>query len=84
MFILFLSVQRFISPETIPHTNIALVVMIISIIVNFFLVRYQSNIIKQTKSISAEAEYTHYFQVFLTGRGTDYQLVDEKTGQLSD
>ena len=66
LFILFLSVQRFINHETIPHTNNALVLMIISIVVNFFLVRYQSNIIKQTKSISAEAEYTHYFQDLLT------------------
>ena len=66
IFILFLSVQRFISPETIPYTNIALVVMIISIVVNFLLVRYQSNIIKKTQSISAEAERTHYFQDLLT------------------
>ena len=66
IFILFLSVQRMISPETIPYTNIALTVMIISIIVNFFLVRYQSNIIKQTESIAAKAEHTHYFQDLLT------------------
>ena len=32
VFILFLSAQRVISPETIPHTNIALAVMIVSII----------------------------------------------------
>ena len=66
MFILFLSAQRVISPETIPHTNIALTVMIVSIIVNFFLVRYQSSIIKETESISARAEHTHYFQDLLT------------------
>ena len=75
LFILFLSAQRFIAPETIPHTNIALVVMIISIIVNFFLVRYQSNIIKQTESISAEAERTHYFQDLLTSSAVIFAII---------
>ena len=75
LFILFLSVQRFINPEMIPHTNVALLVMIISIIVNFFLVRYQSNIIKQTESISAEAERTHYFQDLLTNFAVIFAII---------
>jgi len=66
IFILFLSAQRVISPEAIPYTNIALTVMVVAIVVNFFLVRYQSRIIKKTQSISAHAEHTHYFQDLLT------------------
>ena len=75
IFILYLSVQRVILPETIPYTNIALIVMVVSIIVNFFLVRYQSNVIKHTESTSAEAEHAHYFQDLLTNAAVIVAIV---------
>ena len=75
VFILYLSVLRFVSPETIPYTNIALIVMVVSIIVSYFLVRYQSNVIKQTKSTSARAEHTHYLQDVLTNAAVIVAIV---------
>lgn len=66
IYILFLAIQRYFLPETIEHTGYATIVMVVSIIVTFLLVRYQSEVIKKTSSLSATAEHTHYLQDLLT------------------
>jgi ferrous-iron efflux pump FieF len=65
--ILAIAVQKYINPESsMPHTNLALGVMAISLITTFFLVRYQSKIMRQTDSISVESEKLHYISDLLT------------------
>lgn len=65
--ILVLAIQKYQQPdEYMENTNIAIGVMLISLISTFFLVRYQTKVMKQTDSISLESEKSHYMSDLLT------------------
>ena len=51
--VLAIAIQEYFNPESqMPHANLALSVMVISLATTFFLVRYQSMVMHHTDSIS--------------------------------
>jgi ferrous-iron efflux pump FieF len=67
IFILYMAYKNFIDPEiTIINSEIALIVIAISIFATLMLVRFQTRIMKDTASLSVESEKLHYFSDLLT------------------
>ena len=65
--ILVLAFQKYQQPDSyMEHANIAIGVMLMSLISTFFLVRYQTTVMKETNSISIESEKLHYMSDLLT------------------
>ena len=67
IFVLYMAYQNFIDPEiTIINSEIALIVIAISIFATLMLVRFQTRIMKDTASLSVESEKLHYLSDLLT------------------
>ncbi len=54
------SIKRLFETATISHSNVGIVVTLISIILTAFLVMYQSYVIKKTGSLAIKADMLHY------------------------
>jgi ferrous-iron efflux pump FieF len=62
------SIKRLFETSTISHSNVGIVVTLISIILTAFLVMYQSYVIKKTGSLAIKADMLHYkTDFFLNG-----------------
>lgn len=66
IFTLYHSSYYMINPKPLEHVETGIAVMIISSILTFALVAYQSLVIKRTKSPLVEADRLHYFTDLLT------------------
>ena len=61
LFLIFEAINRFVHPQQIQHTNIGIMVMLVSLIATVALVVYQRYVVKQTGSIAIKADSIHYF-----------------------
>ena len=74
--ILIIAVNRYFNPVVfLPYSNLAIIVMIISLIVTFVLVRYQTHVLKETNSQSVESNRQHYLADILTNLAAIIGLV---------
>ncbi len=60
IYILYISIIKFINREKITEISISIIVMIISVIITWFLVKYLDKIYKETKNIVIKVDSLHY------------------------
>jgi ferrous-iron efflux pump FieF len=60
LFLIFEAINRFVHPQQIQHTNIGIMVMLVSLFATITLVVYQRYVVKQTGSIAIQADSIHY------------------------
>ncbi len=75
VFILFEAVDRFLHPREILRTDIGLAVMVISILLTFSLVAFQSHVVKKTGSVAIRADSVHYKMDVLVNIGVIASLL---------
>ncbi len=61
LFLIFEAINRFVNPRQIEHSNVGIMVMLISLLATVLLVLYQRHVVKQTGSIAIKADSIHYF-----------------------
>ncbi len=64
-FLLFEAVLRLKHPHPIAYANIGIIVILISIVATFILVRFQRYVYLKTGSVAIKADSIHYFSDFL-------------------
>ncbi len=64
-FLLFEAVRRLYNPEPIVYANIGIIVIVVSLVVTFGLVRFQHYVYKKTGSVAIKADSIHYMSDFL-------------------
>lgn len=65
VFLVFAAVDRLVTPEPIKNEVVGIVVMVVSIIITAVLIRFQSYVIRETKSLAISADSLHYKSDFL-------------------
>src|SRR5690606_33294274 len=75
VFLLLQGVDRILNPQPLESLDIAIVVMVISILLTLGLVWYQRKVIAQTHSIAVKADSLHYLSDLLTNLGIIVALV---------
>lgn len=60
LFIFKEAVERFLNPEPIENSNIAITATLISILLTLVLLAVQRHVIKKTNSLAIEADHAHY------------------------
>lgn len=64
-FLIFEAILRLRNPQVLEYAHLGIVIIFISLIVTFLLVRYQKYVVKQTSSIAIKADSIHYMSDFL-------------------
>ncbi len=64
-FLLFEAIRRLKYPQPLDYANIGIVIIIISLIATYALVRYQQYVVKVTGSVAIRADSIHYMSDFL-------------------
>ena len=59
MWVIFEAIQRFFNPEPIQHTNLGLIVIVITIILTIGVVIFQKRVIFRTNSTVIKADHLH-------------------------
>lgn len=75
LFVAVAAIKRFIKPVIIEQSNIAIFIMVFSILVTTGLVLFQRHVIKSTKSTVVEADHLHYFTDLLSNVATLATLI---------
>lgn len=75
IFLLLQGVDRILNPQPLESLDIAIVVMVISILLTLGLVWYQRKVIAQTHSVAVKADSLHYVSDLLTNLGIIAALV---------
>ena len=78
--VLWSSVDRFINPQTLQHTNLGVGVMLLSMILTTFLVLFQRHVIRVSGSTAIEADSLHYVGDLLANAGVIAALLLEARG----
>lgn len=65
VFLLFAAVDRLVTPEPIKNEVVGIVVMVMSIIITAVLIRFQTYVVRETKSLAISADSLHYKSDFL-------------------
>lgn len=60
LFLIFEAINRFVNPRQIEHSNIGILVMLVSLVATIALVSYQRHVVKQTGSLAIQADSIHY------------------------
>jgi len=60
LFILFVAVQRILTPVALGYTGLGIAVLVFSIAATFVLTRYQAHVIRKTGSVAIQADSLHY------------------------
>ena len=60
VFLMVESVRRFCQPEPLKQVSLGLGITVVAIILTFFLIRFQTRVIGETKSLSIAADRAHY------------------------
>lgn len=60
LFLIIESVRRFVSPQEVSHGALGIGVMMVSIVLTFALVRFQTHVVKATGSTAIHADSLHY------------------------
>lgn len=75
IFLLMRGVDRILNPQPLQSLDIAVAVMLISIVLTLMLVWYQRKVIAQTQSVAVKADSLHYVSDLLTNLGIIVALV---------
>ncbi|PKP22923.1 MAG: cation transporter [Bacteroidetes bacterium HGW-Bacteroidetes-21] len=73
--IIYESVHAIINPKELEQMGLAIVIMLISSVVNFFVSRYLYKVAKQTRSVALEADALHLKTDVLTAAGIGIGLI---------
>ena len=65
VFLLFAAADRLITPKPIENEVVGIVVMVLSIIITAVLIRFQTFVVRETKSLAITADSLHYKSDFL-------------------
>ena len=60
LFLMIESVHRFCNPEPLKKVTMGVIITVIAIFLTFFLIRFQSKVIRETNSLSIKADRAHY------------------------
>ncbi len=60
MFLFFEVIDRLTDPQPIAHTNLAIGVLVFSIVATLLLVRYQRYVVRRTNSLAIRSDSSHY------------------------
>lgn len=69
VFLLVRAIDRMLNPQPLEQLNVAVAVMLVSIVLTFVLVMYQRYVIAQTHSPAIKADSLHYLSDLLTNAG---------------
>ncbi len=61
--------RRFLHPQPVEYHELAIIVMLISIVLSVVLVRIQSRVLKEAPSLAVEADQTHYATDIIVNAG---------------
>lgn len=75
IFLMFEAYEKFYAPEPVTETTIGIIIMVASIAITLILVRYQQNVVRQTKSLAISADSLHYFSDVLINSGVILSLL---------
>ena len=75
IFLLFESSHRLLHPQPVIYGNLAITVMIISVVLTFFLIQFQLYVARQTGSPAINADSVHYKADLLVNGGIIVSLV---------
>lgn len=75
VFLLFKAIDRIVTPETVEHGALGIVVMVISIVLTLGLVTYQQRVAARTGSIAVAGDRLHYLGDLLSNAGVILALV---------
>lgn len=64
-FLMFEAIRRLFNPEPLVFANIGIIVIVISLVATFALVRFQLHVVKKTGSVAIKADSIHYMSDFL-------------------
>lgn len=64
-FLMFEAIRRLFNPEPLVFANIGIIVIVISLVATFGLVRFQMLVVKKTGSVAIKADSIHYMSDFL-------------------
>lgn len=73
--LIFHGINRFSNPQEIVHTDIAIAISVLAILLTFGLVLFQKMVIAKTKSIAISADSLHYQSDLLLNLGVIFALV---------
>ena len=65
-YLLMEGIQRISNPRPLQQVDVAVAVMLFSILVTFFLVWFQNKVVKMTESVAVKADSMHYLSDLLT------------------
>ncbi len=69
LFVLYESVQRFTSPQPLEYGNLALGVMVLSLVLTLALVGFQSFVLNRAESLAVDGDRAHYIGDILANIG---------------
>ena len=75
IFLMIESIRRFCNPEPLKQVTMGLIITVIAIILTFFLIRFQSRVIKETNSLSIKADRAHYTGDILMNVGVMISMI---------
>ena len=74
-FLMIESIRRFCNPEPLEKVSLGLIITIVAIMMTFFLIRFQSYVIRETKSLSIGADRAHYTGDIMMNIGVIISLI---------
>jgi len=75
VFLIIEAIDRLITPKPVTNEAIGIGVMLFSMVVTFFLIRFQKHVVRQTKSLAVNADSLHYRGDFLIHGGVIASLL---------
>ena len=75
VFLMVESVQRFCHPEPLKQVTLGIIITVIAIILTFFLIRFQTYVIRKTNSLSIAADRAHYTGDIVMNAGVIVSLI---------
>ena len=83
IFVMYDAVTRLLQPKVIEQTNLALIIMFISLISTFVLIMYQKHVAKLTNSQAINADSEHYVVDILTNASIIISLIAIKVFNIN-
>lgn len=74
-FLLMQGVERVLNPQPLESVDVAVAVMVFSIVVTFGLVWFQNKVVKMTESVAVKADSMHYLSDLLTNAAIILALI---------
>ncbi len=64
-FLMFEAIRRLYNPEPLAYASTGIIVIVISLVVTFALVRFQAYVVERTGSVAVKADSIHYMSDFM-------------------